>query len=113
MRLVCSQRALAEGLAIVERAVPAKSPLPVLSNVLLATEDGRLKLVANNLEMAISAWVAAKVADEGRVTLPARLLADFVSSLGGGDVQMALKPGTKTMNLQCGRYEANINGIDA
>ena len=113
MKLVCTQRALAEGLAIVERAVPTKSPLPVLSNVLLATDDGRLKLVANNLEMAISTWVAADVADAGAVTLPAKLLADFVTSLVGGDMEMALKPGTKTMNLKCGRYEANINGIDA
>lgn len=113
MRLVCTQRALVEGLAIVERAVPSKSPLPVLSNVLLATDEGRLKLVANNLEMAITAWIGAEIADEGTVTLPARLLSDFVSSLMGGDIQMALKPGTKTMNLKCGRYEANINGIDA
>jgi len=113
LKLVCTQRALAEGLAIVERAVPTKSPLPVLSNVLLATDDGRLKLVANNLEMAISTWVAADVADAGAVTLPAKLLADFVTSLVGGDMEMALKPGTKTMNLKCGRYEANINGIDA
>jgi len=69
--------------------------------------------VANNLEMAISAWVGAEIADEGSVTLPARLLSDFVSTLVGGDVQMSLKPGTKTMQLKCGRYEANINGIDA
>jgi DNA polymerase-3 subunit beta len=113
VKLVCAQRALAEGLAVVERAVPSKSPLPVLSNILLTTDDGRLKLVANNLEMAISAWVGAEIADEGSVTLPARLLSDFVSTLVGGDVQMALKPGTKTMQLKCGRYEANINGIDA
>jgi DNA polymerase III subunit beta len=113
VKLVCAQRALAEGLAVVERAVPSKSPLPVLSNILLVTDDGRLKLVANNLEMAISAWVDAQVADEGAVTLPARLLSDFVSTLVGGDVQMELKPGTKTMQLKCGRYEANINGIDA
>jgi len=113
VKLVCTQKALAEGLATVDRAVPAKSPLPVLSNVLLSSEDGRLKLVANNLEMAISAWIGADVADPGAVTLPARLLSDFVTSLGGGDVQMALKPGTKTMNLRCGRYEANINGMDA
>jgi DNA polymerase-3 subunit beta len=113
VKLVCTQRALQEGLAVVERAVPTKSPLPVLSNVLLATDEGRLKLVANNLEMAISSWVGADIADEGAVTLPAHLLADFVGSLGGGDIQMVLKAGTKTMNLKCGRYEANINGIDA
>jgi DNA polymerase-3 subunit beta len=113
VRLVCTQRALAEGLAIVDRAVPTKSPLPVLSNVLLTAEEGRLKLVANNLEMAISAWIGADVATEGTMTLPARLLSDFVSTLMGGDVEMALKPGTKTMHLKCGRYEANINGMDA
>jgi DNA polymerase III subunit beta len=110
---VCTQKALAEGLATVDRAVPSKSPLPVLSNVLLATEEGRVKLVANNLEMAISCWIGADIADEGRITLPARLLSDFVGTLGGGDIQMTLKPGTRTMNLKCGRYEANINGIDA
>src|SRR5439155_2260399 len=76
-------------------------------------DEGRLKLVANNLEMAISAWVTADIADPGAVTLPARLLSDFVSTLMGGDVEMGLKPGTKTMQLKCGRYEANINGIDA
>ncbi|MBM2810770.1 MAG: polymerase beta subunit, partial [Chloroflexi bacterium] len=113
MRLVCTQRALSEGLATVDRAVPAKSPLPVLSNVLLATDGGRLRLVANNLEMAITAWEPADIEDQGAITLPARLLSDFVSSLGGGDIQMQLKPGTKTMHLKCGRYEANINGIDA
>jgi DNA polymerase-3 subunit beta len=112
--LVCTQRALAEGLAIVDRAVPTKSPLPVLSNVLLETDGDKLKLVANNLEMAISAWIGADIADPGAITLPAKLLSDFVGTLaGGGDIQMALKPGTKTMNLKCGRYEANINGIDA
>jgi DNA polymerase-3 subunit beta len=113
MKLTCSQRALSEGLATVDRAVPGKSPLPVLSNVLLATENGRLKLVANNLEMAISAWVTADVASVGSITLPARLLSDFVGSLAGGDVEMVLKPGTRTMNLSCGRFEANVNGIDA
>ena len=113
MKLVCSQKALAEGLAIVGRAVPTKSPLPVLSNVLLSTEGDRLKLVGNNLEMAISAWVIGDVAEQGAVTLPAHLLSDFVASLSGGDVQMTLRPGTKTMNLKCGRYEANINGVDA
>ena len=113
MKLVCTQKALAEGLAIVDRAVPSKSPLPILSNLLLATEGGRVKLVGNNLEMAISAWLPADVADEGQVTLPARLLSDFVSSLMGGEIQMTLRPGTKTMNLKCGRYEANVNGVDA
>jgi len=113
MKLVCTQRALAEGLAIVDRAVPSKSPLPVLSNVLLATEEARLKLVANNLEMAISAWIGADVAQQGTITLPARLLSDFVSTLVGGEIQMSLRPGTKTIHLKCGRFEANINGIDA
>src|SRR4029453_14006642 len=70
VRLVCTQRALSGGLAIVARAVPRKGRLPGLSNAVAATEGGKLKLVANNLEMAISAWIGADVADEGTITLP-------------------------------------------
>ena len=97
---------------VVGRVVPTKSPLPVLSNILLATDEGRLRLAANSLEMAINYWVAAQVESEGSVTLPARLLSDFVSSLPEEQVEMTLQPRGQTMRLVCGRYQANIKGID-
>jgi DNA polymerase-3 subunit beta len=113
VKLSCLKSNLLEGLNVVGRVVPSKSTLPVLGNVLLATDRGQLKLAATNLELAVSYWVGAHVEDEGAVTLPARLLADFVSSLPDDRIDMALTTRGHTMHLTCGRFSANIKGIDA
>ncbi|MEX0786037.1 MAG: DNA polymerase III subunit beta, partial [Dehalococcoidia bacterium] len=81
MNISCLQENLAKGLSIVGRAVAARSTLPVTANVLLMTDNGRLKLAATNLEIALSAWVGAQIEEEGAITVPARLLIDFVNSL--------------------------------
>ncbi len=80
---------------------------------MLETDQSRLKLVATNLEMAITCWLGAKVEEEGSITVPARLLNDFVSSLPNEKVDIELSPRTKTLVLKCARFEARISGIDA
>ena len=64
MKISCLQDNLAKGLSIVGRAVASRSTLPVLSNVMLATDNGRLKLSATNLELGINCWVGAKVEED-------------------------------------------------
>jgi DNA polymerase-3 subunit beta len=113
MKLSCLQENLNRGLNIVGRAVATRTTLPITNNVLLATDEGRLKLVATNLEMAICCWQGAKVEEEGSITVPARLLTEFVSSLPSDTVEVALSPRTKTLGLKCARFEARISGIDA
>ena len=113
MKVSCLQENLAKGLSIVGRAVASRSTLPVLSNVMLATDNGRLKLSATNLELGINCWVGAKVEDEGATTVPARLLTDFVNSLPPEQIDMELSVRTQTLNARCARFEANIKGIDA
>ena len=113
MKLSCLQENLNRGLSIVGRAVATKTTLPITNNVLLATDEGRLKLVATNLEMAISCWIGAKIEDEGAITVPARLLTEFVSSLPADTIAVNLSPQTKTLGLKCARFEARISGIDA
>src|SRR5437868_5234337 len=114
MKLECLQENLAEGLTVVGRVVPTKSTLPVLSNVLLSTRDGELQLTANNLELSVAHRVPAAISREGEITLPARLLADYVALLDHGQkVELDLNPKTHKVHLACGRYEANIAGIDA
>jgi len=113
MKVSCLQENLAKGLSIVGRAVASRSTLPVLSNVLLATDNARLKLSATNLELGINCWVGAKVEQDGAVTVPARLLMDFVNSLPPERIDMELQVRTQTLNLRCGRFEASIKGIDA
>jgi DNA polymerase-3 subunit beta len=112
MRLTCLPEKLNEGLATVGRVVAPRSTLPVLGNVLLQTDGGQLKLAATNLELTVICWVGAKVEEEGAITLPARLLADYVGLLSAGEpLQLELKG--KKAHLGCGRFEANISGIDA
>jgi DNA polymerase-3 subunit beta len=115
MKLECLQENLAEGLSVVGRVVPTKSTLPVLSNVLLSTRDGELQLTANNLELSVAHRVTTTgIERDGEITLPARLLSDYVALLDHGQkVELELNPKTHKVHLACGRYEANIAGIDA
>ena len=113
MKLSCLQENLSHGLNVVGRAVATRTTLPITNNVLLATDQSRLKLVATNLEMAISCWIGAKVEEEGTITVPARLLTEFISSLPSDRVDISLSPQTKTLGLKCARFEARISGIDA
>jgi DNA polymerase-3 subunit beta len=113
MKVSCLQENLAKGLGIVGRAVASRSTLPVLSNVLLATDNDKLKLSANNFELGINCWVGAKIKEEGAITVPARLLTDFVNSLPPERIDMQLDEASQTLNLKCARFESNIKGIDA
>jgi len=63
--------------------------------------------------MAISCWIGAKVKEEGAITVPARLLTEFISSLPSDKVDISLSPRTKTLGLKCARFEARISGVDA
>lgn len=113
MRVSCFQENLAKGLSIVGRAVASRSTLPVLGNILLEAKDNHLRLSATNLEIGINCWIGAKVEDEGAITVPARLLAEFVNSLPPERIDMELSVRTQTLQLNCARYNANIKGIDA
>jgi len=113
MKLSCLQENLNRGLGVVGRAVAKRTTLPITNNVLLATDESRLKLVATNLEMAISCWIGAKVEEEGAITVPSGLLTEFVSSLPSEKVDISLPPRSKTLGLKCARFEARISGIDA
>jgi len=113
VRITCLQENLTKGLSIVGRAVSSRSTLPVLSNVLLATDQGQLKLAATNLEIGINCWIGAKVEDEGAITVPTRILSEFINSLPAEKIDLDLSVRTQTLNLKCARYEANFKGIDA
>jgi DNA polymerase-3 subunit beta len=111
MKLSCLQENLSKGLGIVSRAVATRSTLPITQNVLIATDQSRLKLAATNLEIAVSCWLGAKIEEEGAITIPARLLTEFISSLPNDKIDIALTQ--RTLQLKCARFEARINGLDA
>lgn len=113
MKAICRQEDLSRGLSTVSRAVAARTTLPILSNILIETDDGRLKLAATNLEIGVTCWIPAEVAERGSTTVPARLLSDFVNSLPPGPIEIDLSRDNQTLKLVSDRFRAEIKGIDA
>jgi DNA polymerase III subunit beta len=115
MQISVLQENLARGLGIVNKAVENRPTMPVLGNILLETEDARLKLAAVNMSlgMGITCWIGAKVEEGGSVTLPAKIFADLVNNLSPERVDLSLDTSTQTMHLRCGGTKSNIKGIDA
>ena len=113
MKVSCLQENLSRGLGTVARAVAPRSTLPVLSNVLVASDKGRLRLSATNLEMGISYWIGAKIEEEGATTVPARTFVDLVNTLPNDTVLMELTVRNQTLNVRCGAFNNDIKCIDA
>lgn len=113
MKISARQEQLSHALRVAGRAVATRSPLPITTNVLLSTEQGRLKVSATNLDIAISTWIDATVGAEGAITLPAKLLTEFVDNLPGGPVELAVKAGSNSAHIASGRFEANMRGMAA
>jgi DNA polymerase-3 subunit beta len=113
MKISCMQENLSRGLAVVGRAVASRATLPVTQNVLLSAENGMLRMSATNLEIAMTTWIGAMVEEEGSVTVPARLLTDYVNSLGTDRIDIEMELGSRQLHLKSGRSQTNINGTDA
>ena len=113
MRVSSLQENLSRGLSIVGRAVATRTTLPITQNVLVSTDEGRLKLAATNLEIAISTWIGAQIEEEGAIAIPARLLTEFVSSLPPERIDISSTTQPKGVSLECARFSAQINGTEA
>ena len=113
MKASVTQQHLAHGLSVVSRAVSPRSTLPVLANVLVATDEGRLRLSATNLEMGITCWIPAQIQEEGSITVPSRTLVDLIGTFPPENVQLSLDTRTQTITLVCNSSVHDIKGIDA
>lgn len=113
MKISCLQENLSRGLAVVGRAVATRATLPVTQNVLLSVDQSMLKLSATNLEVAITTWTGAMIEEEGAITVPARLLTEFVNSLPNDKIDLQIQPGSGVLQLSCERSKATIHGTDA
>ena len=113
MHLRCLQENLSRGLGIVQPAVATRTTLPITQHVLLQTDEGRLKLSATNLEVAISTWVGGDIIDDGAVTIPARLLTEFVNSLDSQVIEVKPLEQGYGINVAGDRTHTNIKGADA
>jgi DNA polymerase III subunit beta len=90
MKISLLQENLNLALTNVSRFVSSKNQLPILNNILLSTDQGRLKLSATNLELSINYWIGAKINQEGSITIPSKEITEFVSYLSVGKIDLEL-----------------------
>lgn len=111
MKLQVTQENLTKALGTVARVANARGTLPVLANVLIKTVNNRVSIAATNLDIAITQYIGAKVSEEGSITVPARLMQDFVSSLPAGNIELDLDD--YKLHIVTDQYKSVINGVSA
>jgi DNA polymerase-3 subunit beta len=111
MKLQVTQENLSKALSTVARVANSRNTLPILSNVLLKTDNNRLSIAATNLDIAITHFVGSKIEQEGSITVPARLMQDFVSSLPDSVLELELND--NKLSITTDQYQSTINGMSA
>jgi DNA polymerase III subunit beta len=113
MRLSCDQEDLHRGLSAVGRAIPARTTLPITQHILVEAEGDSITLSATDAEtIAITYTIDASIEEPGNITMPSRLLADFVATLPHQPISMTLAERSRQVSLACARNTASIGGMD-
>lgn len=113
MEIKILQEKLAKALNNVSRvAAGARTTLPILSNVLIRVDDGKVSLTTTNLDMAVVSYLPTSQSKNGVVTVPARLMAEFISNLPKGEL-VEIEGGADKVTIKAGGYTSTINGTPA
>ena len=111
MKITVNQKNFKKALGVVEKVVAKNTTLPILSNILFKTENGRLKLSATNLEIGINYSIGAKIDEVGQITVPARIISDFISNINDEKIVLSVKNNVLSINSE--HYKTQILGFDA
>ncbi len=111
MKLTVTQENLSRALSTVSRVASSRGSLPILSNVLLKTENNRLIVASTNLDIAVSETIGVKITQPGSITVPARLMQDFVGSLPSGTLELDVIE--NRLQLKAERFDSTIHGVAA
>jgi len=107
MKFSCNQDTFSKYLNILSRVVSSKPGLPILNNVFLETEKGKLKMKTTDLELSITTWIGADVKDDGKITLPAKQLSEFVNSIPEEVVNVEVEK--QNFNISTSNNSASFN----
>lgn len=111
MKITVNQKNLKKALLLVEKVVSKNNSLPILNNILLKTENGRLKVSATNLEIGVNYIIGAKIEEVGQIAVPARIISDFIGNMVDDKVLLTTK--NNILNINSDRYKTQILGFDA
>ena len=111
MKVSITQEKLAKALNLIKDIASSRNELPILNNILLRTDGGRLLVAGTNLEIASTQYIGAKIDKHGSITIPARLVSEFVSNLPSGTVELEAK--NEHLHITSGKFSSVINGVVA
>jgi DNA polymerase-3 subunit beta len=111
MKIICLQENLKTNLNIAQNIIGKNLTLPILNNLLLETDNGRLKVSSTNLEIGINTWTSGKIEKEGAITCPAKILASFVNNLPNKKIELEVK--NNILTIRCENYKATLKGLPA
>lgn len=109
MKLIILKNNLKEGLMTAERGVSESAHLPILKNILLKTQDNKLKICSTNLEIGVTKFVSGKIIEEGGITLPFQTLYSLVNNINSEKIN--LETNTTSVIFKTDNYEAKIQGL--
>lgn len=111
LKLVVNKADLFKGIQTVQSAISSRSTLPILGNILFEGTDQGLRLSATDLEVGIRTWVKADVISQGSMTIPAKIVADFIRTLEDTrEIKLEVMEGNK-VELKSGRDRLNVTGL--
>jgi DNA polymerase-3 subunit beta len=111
MQIVCSKAELLKGIQTVQAAVSSKSTLPVLSNILLETQNNQLKLASTDLQVGVRCVINAEVVREGALTVPAKTFSDFVRTLRDDQEIEINASESSRIEIKCGKTRCVLLGL--
>lgn len=111
MKVICTQENFSRSLMYLERVVGRQTTLPILSNFLLETENGRLKVSATNLEIGVMAYIGAKIEKTGRLAVPAKILSNFIHNLPTDDV-LIIEADEQSLQITGTTHQMRIKGVN-
>lgn len=111
MKFTCLKQNLEKGISTVVKAVPMKHSFPILTNILIQTDNGRVKLSGTDLETVITTYVGASVEEDGAITVPARILSEFISHLSADTVNVYIND--SIFYIEADKTKSKFNGVDA
>ena len=111
MKVICNTKEIASAVGAASKVVNAHTTVPILSNVLLAAEDGKISVRATDLELTLEQGFAAEVAEPGSVTVPAKLFSNYLANLAPGTMELS---GTATRaSVKCGKSNYDFHALPA
>src|ERR1700693_5408510 len=111
MRFTCTTKAIAAGVGAASKVVNAHTTVPILSNVLLQGENGKIAVRATDLELILEHAFPAQVAEGVSVTVPGELFASYLGNLAPGTLELT---GTPTRaSVKCERSNYDFHALPA